>query len=328
MTQVLLTGGAGYLGGHVVDLLVERGHRVVVLDPLLYGSHVVDGLTGHRDVDWVHGSVNNPVTLARALREAEVVIHLAALVGEPACSARPRQAFVTNHLSVFPLTLLARCANVRQLIFTSSCSVYEGVRAGSGPLTEGTAVSPRSIYARTRLTSERILLRQVAVPVTVLRLSTLCGWSWRMRFDLVVNRMTLDACREGRVQVVGGHRYRPILHVRDAASAIVAAMDAPLALVRQEVFNVGAVDHNRTLGDLAELVAGAVPGTRIERASGHLDQNGYAVDFAKIVDRLGFRAGRSLEASIAEVRDRITERAGDDWDRHDYYNTRPLAARR
>jgi nucleoside-diphosphate-sugar epimerase len=266
--------------------------------------------------------------LARALGAVEVVIHLAALVGEPACSARPGRALITNQLSIVPLTLLARRSSVRQVIFTSSCSLYEGAGAGSMPVNEATAVSPRSIYARTRLRSERILLRQAAVPVTVLRLSTLCGWSWRMRFDLVLNRMTLDACRVQRVQVVGGHRYRPLLHVRDAARAIVAAMEAPPARVRHEVFNVGAESQNRTLGDLAEMVAAAVPGARIERAAEHLEQGGYAVDFAKIADRLGFRPGATLEDSVAEVRDRITERAGDDWDQQDFYNTRARAARR
>jgi nucleoside-diphosphate-sugar epimerase len=327
MTDVLVTGGAGYLGGHVVDLLAERGHRVLVLDPLLYGNHVIEGLAGRRNVTWVRGSVDNPVTLGRAVREVEVVIHLAALVGEPACSARPRQAFVTNHLSIFPLSLLARFARARQLIFTSSCSVYERTPTDSLPLTEAATVAPHSAYARTRLTSERILLRQAAVPVTVLRLSTLCGWSWRMRFDLVANQMTLDACRDGCIQVVGGHRYRPLLHVRDAARAILATMEAPPARVRHEVFNVGGASHNRTLGDLAAMVAAAVPGARIERTAAHVDQNGYAEDFAKIADRLGFRPEYSLDASVAEVRDKITERTGNDWSQHGYYNTTPLAAR-
>jgi nucleoside-diphosphate-sugar epimerase len=328
MTDVLVTGGAGYLGGHVVDLLAESGHHVLVLDPLLYGSHAIDGLAEHRNVTWVRGSANNPATLGRAVRRVDVVIHLAALVGEPVCSARPRQASVTNHLSIFPLSLLARFAHIRQLIFTSSCSVYEGTPATLLPLTEASPVSPHSIYARTRLTSERILLRQAAVPVTVLRLSTLCGWSWRMRFDLVANQMTLNACRDGRIEVVGGHRYRPLLHVRDAARAILATMEAPLPGVSHEVFNVGAESHNCTLDDLGSIVAGAVPGSRIERTTAHVDQNGYAVDFTKIANRLGFRAEHSLEASISEVRDQILERAGNDWSQHDYYNTETLAARR
>jgi nucleoside-diphosphate-sugar epimerase len=327
MTEVLVTGGGGYLGGHVVDLLAERGHRVLVLDPLLYGNRALRGLRAHPNVTWMQQSADNPISLSRALRSVRAVVHLAALVGDPLCSARPVRTFVTNYLSIFPLSWLARLTHVRRVVFTSSCSVYEGTRA-EPPYAETAPVAPRSLYARTRLAAEGVLLRQDAVPITVLRLSTLCGWAWRMRFDLVANRMTLDACRHGLIRVVDGHRHRPLLHVRDAARAIVSVLEAPGSSVDHQVFNVGAATHNGTLDDLASAVALAVPGARIERAVSNLDQTGYAVDFAKIATRLAFRPTRSLGEAVAEVRDRIMERTDHDWDHRDYYNTSLTAAMR
>jgi len=328
MGKVLVTGGGGYLGGHLVELLERAGHEVVILDPILYGDAVVSSFADHPNVTWVRGNATNPVALSSTLREAKAVIHLAALVGEPACSAHRSRAFVTNYLSVFALLALARRAQVERILFTSSCSVYEHNRLSPNLLHEGSHISPRSLYARTRLMSERVLLKQADIPVVVFRLATLCGWSRRMRFDLVANQMTLNATQSGFVRVVGGHRYRPLLHVRDAARAIVLAIEAPIDEIDHEVFNVGSNDHNLTLSELGKAVAHAVPSTRLEEVPAEAEQPGYAVDFTKITQRLGFQPSLSIPNSILEVGGKIIESAGTDWGDPRYYNVRALAATR
>lgn len=328
MGKVLVTGGGGYLGGHVVELLVKAGHEVVILDPVLYGDAAVASFADHPYVAWVRGDANNPVVLSSALRGAKAVIHLAALVGEPACSAHRSRAFVTNYLSIFALLALARRARVERILFTSSCSVYEYNRLAPHPLREDAPLSPRSLYARTRLMSEKVLLKQTDIPVIVFRLATLCGWSRRMRFDLVANQMTLNATQSGFVRVVGGHRYRPLLHVRDAARAIVLAIEAPIEEINHEIFNVGANDHNWTLSELGKAVAEAVPATQLEEFHAEAAQRGYAVDFTKITERLAFRPLLPIADCIAEVGGKIQTLAGIDWSDPRYYNVRALAARR
>lgn len=328
MGKVLVTGGGGYLGGHVVELLVRAGHEVVILDPILYGDAVVSSFADHPDVTWVRGNATNPVVLSSTLREAKAVIHLAALVGEPACRAHRSRAFVTNYLSVFALLALARRARVERILFTSSCSVYEHNRLSPHPLHEGAHLSPRSLYARTRLMSEKVLLKQTDLPVVVFRLATLCGWSRRMRFDLVANQMTLNATQSGFVRVLGGHRYRPLLHVRDAARAIVLAIEAPTDEIDHEVFNVGSNDHNWTLSELGKAVVQAVPSTRLEEVPAEAEQRGYAVDFTKITERLKFQPLLSIPDCILEVGGKIIESNGTDWGDPRYYNVRALATRR
>jgi nucleoside-diphosphate-sugar epimerase len=156
-----------------------------------------------------------------------------------------------------------------------------------------------SLYARTRIMSEELLLAQSDVDVIVLRLATVCGVSARMRFDLMVNTMTACASAQGAIRVSGAQQWRPHLHVQDAAGAFFRAVE--VGTTREKIFNVGTSHQNYTVGEIAERVAAKIPNTNIEYAANGHDLRSYRVSFDRIRDQLGFEGAWTVDDAIAEV---------------------------
>ena len=299
-TVVLVTGGAGYVGSHLVRKLLQRGYRVRVLDSLLYGDQGILALRGNPHFELLKGDIRDPDQLARAVKGVDGVIALAALVGDPACDIDPRATWATNVEAT--AELLARCRenSVQRLVFASSCSVYGA--NGDGFLAENGHLNPVSLYARTRVASEELLLRDSgSVDVVILRLATVCGWSERMRFDLMVNTLTANASTKGRVRVVGPNQWRPHIHVQDAANAFLMALEAPRTAAANDIFNAGTERQNFTVGEVADKVIEHIPGTIQERDDGVNDHRSYRVSFAHIRDTLGFVPWRTVDDAITEV---------------------------
>ena len=297
---ILVTGGAGYVGSHVVRRLLERGDRVRVLDLFLYGDDGLKGITEHQGLSVRVGDVRDPVAMREATEGADTVIALAALVGDAACDLDRETTAAINHGATALLVETCAKASVQRLVFASSCSVYG---AGTDPiLCERSAVNPVSFYAQTRVDSERIIDACAGrVSAVTLRLSTVFGLSHRMRLDLLVNTFTAQAYFGRRIRVFGGRQWRPNLHVQDAAAAFILAADAPDALVRGERFNVGDDRSNHTVRDIADLVAGALPGTEVQLEAQSVDARDYRVSFSKIRTTLGFVQQRSVPDGIAEI---------------------------
>jgi nucleoside-diphosphate-sugar epimerase len=198
-----------------------------------------------------------------------------------------------------------KAEGIKRLVFASSCSVYGA--NGNALLVEGSALNPVSLYARTRIMSEEVLLGQAGdVEVIILRLSTVCGLSPRMRFDLLVNTMTARALDGGKVTVMGAEQWRPHIHVQDVAEAFAlsATADLPPEAVGC-VFNVGGADMNFTIGDVAEKVAVHVPGTAVEYRDGGGDLRSYRVGFDRIRSVLGFTPTLTVDDAIVEIRDAL-----------------------
>ncbi|HEX7408175.1 MAG TPA: NAD(P)-dependent oxidoreductase [Candidatus Binatia bacterium] len=298
---VLVTGGAGYIGSHLVRKLLQRGYHVRVLDKFLYGEHGVAELRGDPNVELRYGDICNIRDVVQAVNGVRAVVALAALVGDAACDLDPREALTTNFESTRCLLESCREAGVQRLVFASSCSVYGA--NGNDLLHEGSHLNPVSLYARTRIMSEEVLLQERGpVEIVILRLSTVCGLSRRMRFDLMVNTITARASVEGRVRVVGASQWRPHIHVQDAAEAFLLAVESPSAVVADEIFNVGAESLNFTVGQVADKVAEQIPGTVIEYFDHIEDRRSYRVAFDRIREKLGFVPGRNIDDAIREVR--------------------------
>jgi nucleoside-diphosphate-sugar epimerase len=298
---VLVTGGAGYIGSHLVRKLLQRGYHVRVLDKFLYGEHGVAELRGDPNVELRYGDICNIRDVVQAVNGVRTVVALAALVGDAACDLDPREALTTNFESTRCLLESCREVGVQRLVFASSCSVYGA--NGNDLLREGSHLNPVSLYARTRIMSEEVLLQERGpVEIVILRLSTVCGLSRRMRFDLMVNTITARASVEGRVRVVGASQWRPHIHVQDAAEAFLLAVESPSAVVADEIFNVGAESLNFTVGQVADKVAEQIPGTVIEYFDHIEDRRSYRVAFDRIREKLGFVPGRSVDDAIREVR--------------------------
>lgn len=300
---VLVTGGAGYVGTHVVRKLLTRGERVRVVDRFLYGSHGLAGLLGEPGLEVVQGDVRDAETMQDAVAGADRVIALAALVGDAACDLDPEETRGINLEATEVLADACVRAGVRRVVFASTCSVYGA--SANATLREDSWLNPVSSYARTRLASEEWLRRREELGTVVLRLATVFGWSERMRFDLLVNTFTAHAWFRRKIRVFGGSQWRPNLHVRDAAEAFILASLAPDPVVRGQVFNVGSDGENHMVLTIARLVQARLPETEVEVTGEAPDRRDYRVSFEKIRRTLGFATRFRVEDGIAELVERF-----------------------
>lgn len=316
---VLVTGGAGYVGSHLVRMLLERGYRVRVLETFLYGNAGLRGIRPHPKLEIQYGDICNIRDMMRAAGGAKAVIALAALVGDPACEIDREETTSINIESTKLLCHVVRHhPDLGRIVFASSCSVY-GATEGL-ILNEGSRLNPVSFYARSRIVSEGILRRELeGRSVVMLRLGTVFGASPRPRFDLMINTMTCRAVATGTITVTGGDAWRPHVHVRDVAQAFLLAAEAPSDLVTGETFNVGSNENNYTIAATADLVAARIPGTLVEHGGHVEDLRSYRVSFDKIRHVLGFVPSHTIEQGVDEVK-ALVEKARLDWTDPRYSN--------
>jgi nucleoside-diphosphate-sugar epimerase len=307
--QVLVLGGAGYLGSVVVARLLQSGYKVRVLDSFLFGEGSLEDVRAHAGCELVRGDVRDIGAVVTATRGCDAVVHLAAIVGDPACDDNKQLAMEVNRAATRMLADVARGCGVRRFVFASSCGVYG---ASEFCLDESSAVNPLSVYAQTKVDAENILLAATCRGVdpfaagaggfapTILRLGTLFGLSSRMRFDLVVNLFVARAASSEKITVLNGDQWRPFLHVQDAARAVVACLEAESSAVSGEIFNVGSASLNMQIEQLGTAIARVVPDTEIVRIE-NADRRNYRVSFEKIEKVLNFRCERTLESGIQEI---------------------------
>ena len=323
---VLVTGGAGYVGSHLVRMLLEQGYRVRVLETYLYGDVGLASCVNDPRLEVFTGDICNIRDMIRAAKGAKEAIALAGLVGDAACEIDHEETVAINIESTKLLCNVARLTpSLERIVFASSCSVY-GATEGL-VLNEGSKLNPVSFYARSRIVSEQILARELAGhSVVTLRLGTVFGASPRMRLDLMINTMTYRALKTGRITVTGGEAWRPHVHVRDVATAFLMAAEAPHERVSGEVFNVGSNENNFTISETAVIVAAEIAGTEIEYLDTVEDLRSYRVSFDKIRHVLGFGARYRIEDGVREVRDLLASETIDG-ERAVYSNLKHLRER-
>jgi nucleoside-diphosphate-sugar epimerase len=322
--RFLVTGGAGYLGSLAARTLLARGHHVRVLDCLRYGGTSLLSLYEQDRFIFQYGDVRSAEDIRRALEGVDTVVHLAAIVGDPACARQPDLAWAVNYEASLRLLECSRGAGVRRFVFASTCSNYGKMRNGAGYVTEESELRPVSLYAETKVGVERALLEQSAdraPEIVLLRFATLFGLSPRMRFDLTVNEFTKDMLTKGMLDLYGEQFWRPYVHVRDAAEAIRLAAEAPTARVAGEVFNVGETRENYQKGALVKLIQAHIGrSVEVTRVALSDDPRDYRVSFEKVKDVLGFHAVRTVPDGIREVADVIMQRVIIDPDAAHYRN--------
>jgi nucleoside-diphosphate-sugar epimerase len=301
--QVLVTGGAGYVGSIVVDELLEQGYRVRVLDALLHGS--VPSLLqswGNPRFEFAKGDVRDAKTRKQALEGISAVVHLAAIVGDPACARQPELASEVNLGATKALLRDAERFGVERFVFASTCSNY-GRLNSEAFATEDFPLRPISLYAETKVAGEsQVLSRANEDFCTVcLRFATVFGISPRMRFDLTVNEFTRDVSLGAELIVFGEQFWRPYVHVRDAAQAVVLALETPADTVRGAVFNVGDNEANHRKLDIVELLRERFPDARVSFVHKEEDPRDYRVAFDKVRAEIGFRAERTVADGIDEL---------------------------
>jgi nucleoside-diphosphate-sugar epimerase len=316
---VLVLGGAGYIGSVLVHRLLERGNKVRILDSLLYGVDPIADVLNHPNLELIVGDCRNIADVIAGIRGADTVIHLAAIVGDPACEVDPQTTLEVNYAATRMLIEVAKGYGVRRFIFASSCSVYGET---DEEMTEQSAVNPISNYARTKVESENALLaaQSDSFHPTILRFATVFGLGYRPRFDLVVNLLSAKAYQEGVVTVYNGEQWRPFIHVRDVAEGILTVLDSPIGRVGGEIFNVGDSRLNHTLTEVTEKIVRLLPHTRVDRVENH-DKRNYRVNFDKIRG-LGFTSNYDLEDGIHEMVSGLRDRTIADYTEARYHNER------
>jgi len=282
--KILVVGGAGYLGGAVTDLLIDSGHEFRVYDLILYEE------TYRKNTPFIYGDIRDRDKLNESFRWADVVVWLAALVGDPACALDEDLTVTINRDSVQYLK-----ENFKgRIIFMSTCSVYG---AQDELLCENSPLQPLSLYARTKLWAEEILSDSDAV---IFRLGTLYGVSdefSRVRFDLVVNTLVMRAAIHKKISVFGGRQYRPLLHVRDAAKAIYDALEKP----NTGLYNLHS--ENTTIIEIAELVEKEFPDLKIDIVDTMVqDSRNYRVSSQKAKEQLGFNPTLTISTGVKELK--------------------------
>ncbi len=316
--RVVVTGAAGYIGNILTARLLDAGYSVVGLDRLDFGDSAIRQLRSNPRFELVEGDLRDIDVAARALRDADAVIHLAAVVGDPACAANEREAVETNRQATATLAKLGRGLGVRRMILASTCSVY-----GSNPdiVDEASALNPVSLYAETKIDAERLLLESQTneFSPTALRIGTAFGWSRRPRFDLLVNLLTAKARVEGRAVIFNGDRWRPFVHVRDIARGFEAALAAPNEAVAGKVLNLGSNAGNHQLSSIAGILRKLHPDAKIALEPTE-DRRNYRVDFGGIEKALGFKAEVTLEDGIHEIDEMLAAGKVEDYRQPMYHN--------
>jgi nucleoside-diphosphate-sugar epimerase len=300
---VVVTGGAGYVGSVVVEELLGSGLEVRCLDALRHGNATsVRAFAGNERFTFVEADVRDAAARSAALEGAWAVVHLAAIVGDPACSREPELAREVNLEATRALLADSESAGVRRFLFASTCSNYGRIDSSSFA-NEELPLNPISLYAETKVGAELEVLDRASdtFATTCLRLATVFGVSPRMRFDLTVNEFTRDALVDGRLVIYGEQFWRPYVHVRDVARAVRLALEAPAERMAGNVFNVGSTNENYRKLDLAEMLTARFPDMVVEFVERHEDPRDYRVSFDKVRDGLGFVVDASVPDGIDEV---------------------------
>ncbi len=320
--KVLVIGGAGYLGAVLIERLLAEGYNVRVLDSYIYGKKAVEKYAYDERVVAIEGDIRNIEVINSAMSGIGSAVLLAAVVGDPASKARPEQTVETNYLAAQMSASSAKINGIKKFIYASTCSVY-GV--GKDILDENAPLNPVSLYARTKISSEESILSisDDSFKPVIMRMSTLYGWSPRMRFDLVVNTMTMTAFTEGKITVFGGNQWRPLLSLPDAADAYVRVLEADLGCGR--IYNVGSEEQNYIITDVAKQVAEG-----IKKASGKeipisiegdsVDARDYRVSFKKIQTELGFGVTHTITEAAEEIWGKLESKEIKDPKQKVYYN--------
>ena len=296
---VLVTGGAGFVGAALVPKLLAAGHCVKVLDLFLFGEEALAGVADDPNLTLVEGDIRDQALLARILPGCRAVIHLAAVSNDPSFDLNPELGKAINYEAFLPLVRIARDSGVERFVFASSSSVY-------GPkeeehVTEDLPIAPLTGYSRYKAICEEELLaeRRPGFAALIIRPATVCGYSPRLRLDVVVNILTNQAYHRRKITVLGGVQKRPNIHVEDIADLYVKAMEYPAEAIDGRIYNAGR--ENCTVLEIADTVRRVV-GEDVEiEVTPYDDRRSYHICSERIRRELGWAAQRTIEDAIRDV---------------------------
>jgi len=299
ISTVFVTGGAGYVGSVLVPKLLDKGYKVKVLDLYLFGDDVLDEVKDHSNLIQIKGDLRDANLLAQELPGCDAVIHLACISNDPSFELNPELGKSINYDAFLPLVEIAKNNKVKLFVYASSSSVY-GIKEEDN-VTEDLPLLPLTDYSKYKMMCEDVLLMEQTDDFTtlIIRPSTVCGYSPRLRLDLSVNILTNLAINNGKITVFGGQQKRPNIHIDDITDLYVNVLELPKDKLAGKIFNAGY--ENFTIMEIAEKVKSVI-GDNIEIVTTPSDDNrSYHVSSQKIKQELGFVAKHSLEDAIKDL---------------------------
>jgi nucleoside-diphosphate-sugar epimerase len=307
--HILITGGAGYIGSLLTSELLRLNYQVTVLDSLLFGGEALVSFLSHPNFHFVKTDVTEKRAVKDALKpewqKPDAVVHLAAIVGFPACQAVGKQVAWKYNVEATKLVFeQAADLGVERCVFASTYSNY-GLSEAGKPVTEESPLNPQSLYAETKIAAEEYLLAQkdAACAPLLFRFATLYGISPRTRFDLIVNQFVLEAFTKRELIIYQRGYSRSFVHIRDVVRGVIMGLEAERARIAGQVFNLGTDQGNYSKDDIVKLVLKRLPQTTVEYKDLTFggDMRDITVSFAKIRNTLGFETTLDVNDGVREV---------------------------
>lgn len=307
--HILITGGAGYIGSLLTSELLRQNYRVTLLDSLLFGGESILPFMSHPNFHFIKSDVTEPRVIRDAVKKdwgkPDAVIHLAGIVGFPACQAVGKQVAWKYNVEATKLVYgQAADLGVERFVFASTYSNY-GLSEDGTPVTEETPLNPQSLYAETKIAAEEYLLAQKdsACAPLLFRFATLYGVSPRTRFDLIVNQFVLEAFTKRQLIIYQRGYSRSFVHIRDVVRGVIMGLEAEQSKIRGQVFNLGAENGNYSKNDIVGFVLKRIPETIVEYKDLTFggDMRDISVSFEKIRRVLGFETKLTVDDGVREV---------------------------
>ncbi len=327
--NILVTGGAGYVGSVLVRRLLAAGHAVTVLDLYLYGHDALDAVADHPQLVQIKGDIRHPAVVEKAVAGCDTVIHLACISNDPSFELDPALGKSINYDAFRPLVRAAKNAGVARFVYASSSSVY-GIK-DEPEVTEDLPLDPLTDYSKYKVMCETVLHeeREPGFSTLIIRPATVCGYSPRQRLDVIVNILTNHAVVNRKIKVFGGAQLRPNIHIDDMVRTYELAVTLPDEMVDGKVFNAGY--DNATVMELAETVREIVSsdnklGSEIDVEVVPTDDNrSYKVSSRKIAEEWGFVADKTIADAVRDLLDAFKDgRLRNTMDDAVYYNIRTM----
>jgi len=324
--SILVTGGAGYVGSGLLRELLAQGYSVTCVDNLMFGGESLLDIWHNKNFTFINCDINNyeKLDVIFSKNNFDGVIHLAAIVGDPACKLYSDLAIKTNWESSKWLIDKSKSKGVSKFVFASTCSNYGKMDDPEAYVDENSKLAPVSLYAELKVKFEKYMLNVVEKDTkfspTALRFSTVYGLSPRMRFDLTVNEFTKDLALGKELVIFGEQFWRPYCHVKDFSNAFITVLKSPNEKVAYNVFNVGDTKENYTKQMLVNEIKKVLPNSKIKYVEKNDDPRDYRVNCDKIKNELGFKISMTVPDGIMEIKRVIQENLFQDPEDQKYYN--------
>lgn len=325
MKKVLITGIAGYIGSVLAKHLLDKGYFVRGIDSLYFGGESLISIYNHERFEFFRGDIRNEVDIRYSIKDIDAIVHLASIVGDPACASQPKLAEETNWISSKILyNICKETVSVKRFIFASTCSNY-GKMKDSHYVNELSPLRPVSLYATLKVKFEKYILEsniKGGFCPTILRFATAYGLSPRMRFDLTVNEFIKEVVLGRELRIFGEKYWRPYCHVDDIANAIFLALKSSPSLIKKNVFGIGNTRENYQKKMIAEIILKLEPNACFKYIQKKEDPRDYRVNFNKIKKLLVFKTTKRVQDGLYEIHSALKKGLFSNPDSEYYYNNK------